>query len=281
MAAGVALQPLDGLGADAPRRRVDDPQQGEIVLRVVHQVQIGQDVLDFLALIELHAVDDLVRDALQPQRVFDQPGQGVDPVKDGEIARRAPAGANLGGHLPGDPVGFILPGRIDGQPNRSARRIVGEQLFRFPPDVERDQVVRDAEDVRRAAEVLLQPHDLDLREILFELQDVAQVRAAPAVNRLIGIARDGQVRIVDGQGPHDGVLGQVRVLVFVDQDVAEAGVQLSPQFVLLPQQRGHVQQQVVEIAGIGSDQPLLVLRIDPGHDGPDRCCWRGARIARP
>ena len=132
-------------------------------------------------------------------------------------------------------------------------------------------MVRDAEDVRRAAVVLLQPHDLDLREILLELQDVAQVRAAPAVDRLVGIARDGQVRIVDRQGPDDGVLGQVRVLVLVDQDVAVAGVQLSPQLVLLAQQRGHVQQQVVEIDRIGREQPLLVGRIDPGHDGSEGC----------
>ena len=146
------------------RRRVDDPQQRDVVVRVVQQVQIGQDVLDLLALVELQAVDDLVRDALLPQRVFDQPREGVDAVEDGKVARPAPAGADLVGDLLGDPVRFVLARRVDHQPYGRARRIVGEQLLRFPPDVVRDQVIGDPEDLGRAAEILLQPHDLDLRK---------------------------------------------------------------------------------------------------------------------
>ncbi len=237
-------------------------------MRVVQQVQIGQNVLDLLALVELQAVDDLVRDALQPQGVFDRPREGVDAVEDGKVARPATAGADFFGDPLGDPVRFVLACRADHQTYGRARGIVGKQLLRFPPDVVRDQVIGDPEDIGRAAEVLLQPHDFDLREILLELQDVAQVRAPPAVDRLVGVARHRQIRMVDRQRPHDGVLGQVGVLVFVDQDVAVPLVELGPQFVLLAQQRGHVQQQVVEIAGVGGDQPLLVLRIDAGHDGP-------------
>ena len=39
--------------ADSARRRVDDPQQRHVVPRIVQQVQVGQNVLDFLALEEL------------------------------------------------------------------------------------------------------------------------------------------------------------------------------------------------------------------------------------
>ena len=40
----------------------------DVVARVVDQMQIGEHVLDFLPLVELQAVDDLVRNALLAQR---------------------------------------------------------------------------------------------------------------------------------------------------------------------------------------------------------------------
>ena len=112
-----------------------------------------------------------------------------------------------------------------------------------------DQRVGHAQDALRAAVVLLQPDDLHVGIVVLELENVAQVRAAPAVDRLVGIAGDGQVRVVDRQGPHDRVLGQVRVLILVDQDVAIALVERGADLGVLAQQRGDVQQQVVEIDG--------------------------------
>jgi hypothetical protein len=67
--------------------------------------------------------------------------------------------------------------------------------------------------------------------------------------------------MVDRQRPDDRVLGQIRVLVLVHQDVAVAVVQLSPQFVVLAQHHGHVQQQVVEVDRVGFEQQTLVDRI--------------------
>ena len=60
MPPGMVGQPLDGGLADAAGRRVDHPQQGRFVGRVVHQLQVGQQVLDLLALEEGQAVDHLV-----------------------------------------------------------------------------------------------------------------------------------------------------------------------------------------------------------------------------
>jgi hypothetical protein len=50
-------------------------------------------------------------------------------------------------------------------------------------------MVGHAQDVRRAAEVLFQPNDADGAQIAFEVEDVVQIGAAPAVDRLVGIAR--------------------------------------------------------------------------------------------
>ena len=72
--------------------------------------------------------------------------------------------------------------------------------------------------------------------------------------------------MVDGQGLDDGVLGHVRVLVLVDQDVAEAGVQLGADVAVLLQDLDDVDEEVVEVHGGGGLQPLLVGGVDLGDE---------------
>ncbi len=68
--------------------------------------------------------------------------------------------------------------------------------------------------------------------------------------------------MVDRQGAGDGVLGQVGVLVFIDEDEAVALVEGLADFGVLAQQAGDVQEQVVEIGGVGGGQLGLVGGID-------------------
>ncbi len=101
-------------------------------------------------------------------------------------------------------------------------------------------------------------------------------RLAPrqTVDRLIGIAGHRQVGVVDRHGPHDGVLGRVGVLVFIDQNVLVSLVEGGARLRILAQERRHVQQQVVEIDRVGSAQPGLVHRVNLRYD-------RAQRTARP
>ena len=131
----------------------------------------------------------------------------------------------------------------------------------------RDQLVRSTQDPLGAAVVLLQSHDLDVAEVPLELQDVADRRAPPAINRLVGIAGHRQVGIVDRQGPDNGVLSQIGVLVLVDQDVAEPLVERLAQFGVVTQHHGDVQQQIVEVDGVGLQQTSLVVRVNLPDDG--------------
>src|SRR5947207_51001 len=62
---------------------------------------------------------------------------------------------------------------------------VGPQRLAQPSLVVRDDVAGGGEDVRRAAVVALEPDDGGAGEILLEAQDVADLRAAPAVDRLV------------------------------------------------------------------------------------------------
>ena len=122
MPGGMVRQSLDGRLADAARRGVDDPQQGHFILRIVQQLQIGQDVLDFLTLEELQTVDHLIGDALVAEGELQRAAQSVGAVKDGEIAGPAAAGAKLAGDLGGDVLGLVALIGIGNQADRDARR---------------------------------------------------------------------------------------------------------------------------------------------------------------
>ena len=61
-----------------------------------------------------------------------------------------------------------------------------------------DDAVGGFEDRRRTAIVLFQPNHPDGGEIRLKFKNVANVRTPPAVDRLVGIAGHGQIRMVDG-----------------------------------------------------------------------------------
>ena len=104
-------------------------------------------------------------------------------------------------------------------------------------------------DLRRAV-VLLQPHDARVGKILFELENVADVGAAPRVDALILIADSADVLVLAGQQLHQFVLRAVRVLVLVDEQIAIATL------VALARRRGDLEQahgfeqQVVEVQAL-------------------------------
>ena len=125
-----------------------------------------------------------------------------------------------------------------------------------------DQLRRDVQNPLGTAIVTLQTNDVDVGVIVFEVEDVIEIRSAPAIDRLIRIARHAEVRMVDRHSPGDGILGQVRVLVFIDKHKTIAFVERLPDFVVFTQHSCDVVQQVIEIDRVRREQPGLISRVD-------------------
>ena len=85
--AGGELQRHQGLIADAARRDVDDPPQADLVVGVVHQAQVGDDILDLAPPVEALGPHQLVGQPGAQEGLFQQAGLGVGAVHHGEIAR--------------------------------------------------------------------------------------------------------------------------------------------------------------------------------------------------
>ncbi len=111
------------------------------------------------------------------------------------------------------------------------------------------------------AVILFQPHNDGARKILFKPQDVAHFGPAPAIDRLVVIADATDVLVPLRQQPQPHILGHVRILIFVHQNVAEPTLILLQDIVVLLKNRHHVQQQIAKIAGVQILHPLLIGRV--------------------
>ena len=117
------------------------------------------------------------------------------------------------------------------------------------------------------AVVVLQPHHLGAGKILLEAQDVVDLGAAPAIDRLVVVADAAQVLRLRGIGaldqqPQPQILGGVGVLVFVHQNIFEALLVLAQHIRLFTQQAKGFEQEIAEIDGVKRLQPLLVERVE-------------------
>ena len=80
-----------------------------------------------------------------------------------------------------------------------------------------------------------------------EAEDVLDVRASPAVDRLIVITNDAQVLVLVRDAANDLVLGSVCILILVDEQVAVALLHFVEHLGVGVEQANGPQQQVVEI----------------------------------
>ena len=153
---------------------------------------------------------------------------------------------------------------------------VGPQPLGLAALVVADDAVGRGEDGLGRAVVLLEQDRRGVREVLLEVEDVADVGAAEGVDRLVGVTHDHQLgrrhplalgpgglllQRVGAQLVDQRVLRVVGVLVLVDQHVPEASAVglLDLREGLEEVDRGH--DQVVEVEGVGLAQAPLVERV--------------------
>ena len=132
-----------------------------------------------------------------------------------------------------------------------------EELLRLAVLVVRDNGVRCGEHIAHAAVVLLEFHRVAVGIILLELEDVADVGAAPGVNGLVVVAHDHDVFVLLRQKPRNRVLRMVRILIFVHHDVAEALLVGLEHVGMVLQQQVCIYEQVIEVEGVRGAQALL------------------------
>jgi len=98
-----------------------------------------------------------------------------------------------------------------------------------------DETSGHSQDRFRAPVVAFERDDAGIGKITLEVENVANVGATPTVNRLVRIAYDTQVGLIDGQPVSDCILRHIGVLVLIDEDEAIARIELGAQFRIIAQ----------------------------------------------
>ena len=226
-------------------------------MRVDDEPHVGERVLDFLALVEPDAADDLVGDALAHQRVFDRSRLRVGPVQHGDrgvdvVGQRGASGSR-------DEVGLLELVAAAEVGDARAALAVGPEVLVLAVAVLADDGRRGVEDDLRRAVVALELDDRRFGEVVLEVEDVAEVGAAPLVDRLVRIADDAQVAMDLGEAADQQVLRPVGVLVLVDHHEPELPGVLRADLLGLLEQLDRLQQQVVEIERVALLERVQVV----------------------
>src|SRR5688500_11980508 len=96
--------------------------------------------------------------------------------------------------------------------------------------------------------------------MLLKTEDMLDFGAAPAVDRLVVVANDADRAMGPYERLNQAELHAVRVLVFIDLHMIEAGLMSFQNFGELVKQRVREQQQIVKVHGAaGAEIPLVAL----------------------
>jgi hypothetical protein len=110
--------------------------------------------------------------------------------------------------------------------------------------------------------VLLELHDLRVRVVALEIEDVAHVGTTPGVDRLVRIADHAEIPVLTGDLLDELVLHPIRVLVLVDEDVLEATSIVAEYLRESLEDLDGLDQQIAEVERVGVSQQPLVGGVD-------------------
>ena len=190
-----------------------------LVARILEHAQEREHVLDVRGLEELEAAPLLERD-LAVRELDLEVGRHVGGAHEHRhLAQRHALLVQLEHAIDDEARLLLLVARRD-EPGRLRRRCARVQRF-FGEALERarDERVRRVEDRLRRAVVLLERDDLRSRELLREVENVAEAGAAERIDALRVVADDGDVAVRAAHPAEDARLEKVRVLVLVDENV--------------------------------------------------------------
>ncbi len=254
---------LDGALADASRGRIDDAQQSHRILRADDGLKIRQRVLHFGALIETEAAQHHIIAVVAAQRFFDLARLEVGAIEH----RRAIAGVGreqLVDHV-GDEQRFLLAVEGFKAADLVARAGFGPQPLAFALGVVGHHRAGGFENIFGRPVILFQPDHRGIRKVALEVENISDVGAAPAVNRLILIADHTDVFVRLGEQAHQLILAAIGVLILVNHDEFEAAIHLKAQIGIMRQKADRLEQQVVKIERVGLVQAAFVLFVDGGE----------------
>ena len=247
-------------------------------MRRNQDAEVREQVPNFCPLIETEAAHHKVFPPIPPQRFFNLPRLEIGPIEHGHA---------LGGirredalHGIGNEQSFVLAVQRLVKPDLVSLTRIGPQPLALAFGIVRHHRAGGFEDVLRRAVILLESNHSRVRIIALEIENVPNVRATPAIDRLILVTHHANVLVPLRKQPHQLILSAIGVLILIDHQEFVAPRVLTPQILVVLQQADGFQQKIVEIEGIGLPEAILITLVHHGQPRRFRIFRRTVHILR-
>ena len=258
-------QLVHGSGADTPLRHVDDAHQADSIHRIEHNPEIGHNILDFHAVIEFQPPYHGIRQSYTHKGIFQHPGLGIGAVQNRHITIRRLVNIMLLADSIRDEPGLIplIRSKIGG--NLVPLGIIRPQAFLLAMRVVVNYRIGSRQDILGGAIILLQHDGTGIRIVLLKVQDIGNIRTAPAVDGLIRITHHAEITVAPCQQGSQLILCPVGILILIHQNVLEAPLIAAADFLIFRQQRHRHQQQIIKVKGIVLPEHCLIFLVYLGN----------------
>ena len=249
-----AEQAFHGHIAESPRRHVRNAQQADVVVRVDEDLQIGEKIADFRPVKETLATNQMVTDAGRAKRGFKRTRLHIRPEQNGVVQPGDPVCAARKFNLFDQVARFIIVIGVGAQNNLVTPAFARPELFGAAAHIVFDDGVGGIKDDVCRAVILFELDDFHLREMFFQVEQVADFSTAPAVNTLVVVAHHAEIPVLGGEGMNELELCGVGVLIFVRHHVTIFGAARFEHVRMFVEQPQREQDEIVEVHGVAGVQ---------------------------
>ena len=255
---------------DSPCRVVDDTFHRLLVIRIGHHAEIGNDILDLLALVETQSAIYSIRYILLTEHLLETTALGIGTIKNGEVAigRLLLTPDALDVVTYNDRLLLVAVGRLEDQ--SFTLIVLTIHILVYLSFILPDQTVSCLNDILCTAVVLFQFEQLGTIVYLLEIKNIVDVRTAESIDALRIIPHHANMLMLTRELIDDALLYRVRILILVNQYETEAISILLSHLLMFIEQRVRLCKQVVKVHGVRLSASCAVGRID-GTDGRHPC----------
>ena len=212
-------------------------------------------------MVKAETTKDAVRYSLLAQLFLKGPALSVGAVEDGEIVivalllfHNAPDVLGHDHHLFLVAIERLVSDGV-------AHLVLAIDVFLYLPLIVLDKTVGSIDDLLRGSVVALKFEEAGVFVEFLEAEDVFDVCTTEGIDALRVVAHDAHPLSLLGEQVNDLLLCEVGVLVLIHQHIFELVHVVPSHFLMVVEEEEGVEQQVVEIHGIGLTAPLCVFEI--------------------
>ena len=232
-------------------RIVDDTLDSLFIIRIHHQTEISNNILNFLALVETQSAINAIRNTLLSELLLEAATLGIGAVENGKITILAAILAPDTLHVLRHNRRLFLVAVSRLILNLLTLRILAEHILRNLVAVMLDQTVSRLNDGLGRAVVLLQFEETRALKLALIVENIIDIGTTETIDTLRVITHGTNTLLLLTELHDDRHLNVIGILILIHQDIIEAGGIFVANILMLPEELIGKRQQIIEIHGIG------------------------------